>query len=41
MAKWNEIIRIERELSERARFLGGDIFRKILPGYSQSPLKPV
>ena len=30
MAKWNEIIRIERELGNRARFTGGEIFRKIL-----------
>jgi enolase len=27
MAKWNEVIRIERELGGRARFLGGEIFR--------------
>ena len=26
MAKWNEVIRIERQLSGRARFLGGDIY---------------
>jgi enolase len=30
MAKWNEIIRIERRLSGRARFIGGNIFQKIL-----------
>ena len=30
MAKWNEVIRIERELGNRARFTGGEIFRKIL-----------
>ncbi|HTV75585.1 MAG TPA: phosphopyruvate hydratase, partial [Candidatus Baltobacteraceae bacterium] len=29
MAKWNEIIRIERELAGRARFLGADIFQRI------------
>jgi enolase len=27
MAKWNEILRIERELGERARFVGGTIFQ--------------
>jgi enolase len=27
MAKWNEVIRIERELGGRARFLGGEIFK--------------
>ena len=32
MAKWNEVARIERELAGRARFLGGDIFRKMIPG---------
>jgi enolase len=32
MAKWNEVIRIERELAGRAQFIGGDIFRKILSG---------
>ncbi|HSY42993.1 MAG TPA: phosphopyruvate hydratase [Candidatus Acidoferrum sp.] len=30
MAKWNEVIRIESELSERAQFIGGKIFQKIL-----------
>jgi enolase len=30
MAKWNEVIRIERQLSGRARFIGGNIFQKIL-----------
>lgn len=30
MAKWNEVIRIEHELAGRARFAGGEIFRKIL-----------
>lgn len=30
MAKWNEVIRIERELSGRARFVGGGIFKTIL-----------
>jgi enolase len=30
MAKWNEVIRIERQLPGRARFIGGNIFRKIL-----------
>ena len=29
MAKWNEIIRIERELSGRAKFIGGELFQKI------------
>lgn len=32
MAKWNEVIRIERELAGRARFLGAGIFQKIIPG---------
>lgn len=32
MAKWNEIIRIERELAGRAQFIGSEIFRKILSG---------
>jgi enolase len=26
MAKWNEVLRIERDLGERARFIGGSIF---------------
>lgn len=30
MAKWNEIIRIERQLTGRAQFFGGNIFKKIL-----------
>jgi enolase len=30
MAKWNEVIRIESELSGRAQFIGGKIFQKIL-----------
>jgi enolase len=30
MAKWNEIIRIERHLGDKARFLGADIFKTIL-----------
>jgi enolase len=30
MAKWNEVIRIERELSGHARFVGAEIFQKIL-----------
>ena len=30
MAKWNEVIRIERELSDQARFVGAEIFQKIL-----------
>jgi enolase len=30
MAKWNEVVRIERQLSESARFIGGNIFKKIL-----------
>lgn len=30
MAKWNEVIRIERQLLGRARFIGGNIFQKIL-----------
>lgn len=29
MAKWNEVIRIERELAGRARFMGAEIFQKI------------
>jgi enolase len=35
MAKWNEVIRIERELSDRARFVGGEIFQTILPGRNE------
>ena len=31
MAKWNEVIRIERQLGERARFVGGEIYRQIFP----------
>ncbi|HEY1789674.1 MAG TPA: phosphopyruvate hydratase [Verrucomicrobiae bacterium] len=30
MAKWNEVIRIERQLAGRAQFIGGRIFEKIL-----------
>ena len=30
MAKWNEVIRIERELSGRAQFIGAKIFEKIV-----------
>jgi enolase len=26
MAKWNEVLRIERELGPRARFVGADLF---------------
>jgi enolase len=29
MAKWNEVIRIERQLSGRARFIGGRIYDRI------------
>lgn len=29
MAKWNEVIRIERHLAGRAQFIGGKIFQKI------------
>jgi len=29
MAKWNEVIRIERELASRARFIGSEIFQEI------------
>lgn len=31
MSKWNEIIRIERDLAGRARFAGAEIFQQILP----------
>lgn len=31
MAKWNEVIRIERQLGGKARFIGAEIFRQILP----------
>lgn len=31
MVKWNEVLRIQRQLGSRARFQGADIFRKILP----------
>jgi len=30
MAKWNEVIRIERDLGSRSQFLGGKIFERIL-----------
>lgn len=30
MAKWNEVIRIERELAGGAQFIGAEIFKKIL-----------
>jgi len=30
MSKWNEVIRIERELGSRARFAGGKLFEKII-----------
>jgi len=32
MAKWNEIIRIQHALGERARFVGGQIFRGLTSG---------
>ncbi|HEY3900211.1 MAG TPA: phosphopyruvate hydratase [Chthoniobacter sp.] len=32
MSKWNEVIRIERYLDGRARFVGGEIFRTTLSG---------
>jgi len=32
MVKWNEVLRIERALGERARFEGGRIFDRILDG---------
>jgi enolase len=35
MAKWNEVIRIERALGNRARFMGGDIFQKV--GAAEGP----
>lgn len=39
MAKWNEVIRIERELSSRARFIGGQIYGRIFnPAKAQSEL---
>lgn len=38
MAKWNEVIRIERELSGRARFLGGNIYGQILKRH-QNPTR--
>lgn len=31
MAKWNEVIRIERSLGDQARFIGKDIFPFPLP----------
>ncbi|HXU18710.1 MAG TPA: phosphopyruvate hydratase [Terriglobales bacterium] len=31
MAKWNELLRIQRELGARARFLGSRIYQQILP----------
>ena len=38
MAKWNEIIRIERQLPDRARFIGGKIFQKIIRKNGALPL---
>jgi enolase len=38
MAKWNEVIRIERQLSGRAQFIGGNIFKKILQSNNALPL---
>jgi len=38
MAKWNEVIRIERNLSGRARFLGGNIYGQILKRH-QNPAR--
>lgn len=35
MSKWNEVIRIERALGSRARFVGGQIFDTILPSRNQ------
>jgi enolase len=42
MAKWNEVLRIERMLSGRARFIGGKIYAQILDRASnaQSELSP-
>ncbi|MEP6670857.1 MAG: phosphopyruvate hydratase [Chthoniobacter sp.] len=34
MAKWNEVIRIERRLAGAARFVGSGIFQQILPAKS-------
>ncbi|MBL9144642.1 MAG: hypothetical protein JNM99_13260 [Verrucomicrobiaceae bacterium] len=31
MAKWNEVIRIERHLGANARLIGADLFRRIIP----------
>ena len=31
MAKWNEVIRIQQTLGARARFMGGDILRRLRP----------
>jgi enolase len=36
MSKWNEVIRIERQLGSRARFEGGRIFRNIIPEAPQA-----
>jgi len=32
MVKWNEVIRIERALGARARFLGGEVFKRLRSG---------
>ena len=32
MAKWNEVLRIERILGDRARFVGGSIYDRIFAG---------
>lgn len=37
MAKWNEVIRIQKALGERARFLGGAFFREIRTAVPESP----
>ncbi|HXC34526.1 MAG TPA: phosphopyruvate hydratase [Candidatus Acidoferrales bacterium] len=38
MAKWNEVIRIERQLSGRAQFIGGNIFKRIVKPNEALPL---
>ncbi|MDR3404901.1 MAG: phosphopyruvate hydratase [Chthoniobacter sp.] len=40
MAKWNEVIRIERQLAGQARFVGSGIFQSILPGFASVGPRP-
>lgn len=37
MVKWNECLRIERNLGEKARFVGADIYQALRAWCSQKP----